>query len=90
MRFRPSMPKLAWLSLSFPALLLAASVTGCSSNGTPGVDDPAVQKANAERQQALAKAEAEDSAIANKRGRGKPSAQAKSIKGRLGGGTVGP
>jgi hypothetical protein len=81
------MPTMAWLSLSVPALLLAASVTGCSSTGS-SEDDPTVQKVRAERQESITKAEQEDAAISNKRG--KPSAPAKSIKGRLKGGAGAP
>ena len=83
MRSHLNMPKAAWSFLSFPAVLLAASVTGCDS--APSANDPVV-KQQAQAQQETIKKGDEEANAQLKKNMGKGAPVLKSIKSGLKGG----
>lgn len=83
MRFHVSMPKAAWSLLSFPAVMLAASLTGCDS--APGVNDPVIKQAAQEQQEVIKKGEEQINSQVKKVG-GRNAPVLKNIKSGLKGG----
>jgi hypothetical protein len=83
MRFHLSMPKAAWSFLSFPAVVLAAGVTGCDS--APSANDPVVKQQAQAQQEAIQKGDEEANAQI-KKSMGKGAPMLKSIKSGLKGG----
>jgi hypothetical protein len=83
MRSLLSKPKLAWLFLPLPAIVLVANFTGCG----PSANDPEVKKQIEVRQADINKAAEEDTALLRKRG-GRKGAILKDIKGGLKGGQL--
>jgi hypothetical protein len=83
MRFHLRTPKAAWSFLSFPAVLLAAGVTGCDS--APSANDPVI-KQSAQAQQEVIKKGDEEANAQLKKNMGKGAPMLKSIKSGLKGG----
>jgi hypothetical protein len=83
MRFHLRTPKAAWSFLSFPAVLLAAGVTGCDS--APSANDPVIKQQAQATQEVIKKTDEEANAQL-KKSMGKGAPMLKSIKSGLRGG----